>query len=245
MADEAASDIWVNSWFTIWYEPRATIRRIVDTDAHRFVVGIAFVSGAMAAIYSQVAASTVNISELPHLPHFGTIGLTVGAIISGVLSVISLYGLAALYRWSGHILGGTATRVEMRSALAWAEVPGLYLGLANIVAALIGFEGPGAPSVLSASGVVDSIAGIWIFVILLEMHRRGPSFFGVARARGDYPGLPRNARGGGRHRRHHLARRGDRPLDTMTMGTRLNVQARRRVLRERARAYANHSAILC
>ena len=122
----------------------------------------------MAAIYSQVAASTVNISELPHLPHFGTIGLTVGAIISGVLSVISLYGLAALYRWSGHILGGTATRVEMRSALAWAEVPGLYLGLANIVAALIGFEGPGAPSVLSASGVVDSIAGIWIFVILLK-----------------------------------------------------------------------------
>ncbi len=168
MADEAASDIWVNSWFTIWYEPRSTIRRIVDTDAHRFVVGIAFVSGAMAAIYSQVAASTVNISELPHLPHFGTIGLTVGAIISGVLSVISLYGLAALYRWSGHILGGTATRVEMRSALAWAEVPGLYLGLANIVAALIGFEGPGAPSVLSASGVVDSIAGIWIFVILLK-----------------------------------------------------------------------------
>jgi hypothetical protein len=168
MADEAASDIWVNSWFTIWYEPRSTIRRIVDADAHRFVVGIAFVSGAMAAIYSQVAASTVNISELPHLPHFGTIGLTVGAIISGVLSVISLYGLAALYRWSGHILGGTATRVEMRSALAWAEVPGLYLGLANIVAALIGFEGPGAPSVLSASGIVDSIAGIWIFVILLK-----------------------------------------------------------------------------
>jgi hypothetical protein len=168
MADEAASDIWVNSWFTIWYEPRSTIRRIVDADAHRFVVGIAFVSGAMAAIYSQVAASTVNISELPHLPHFGTIGLTVGAIISGVLSVISLYGLAALYRWSGHILGGTATRVEMRSALAWAEVPGLYLGLANIVAALIGFEGPGAPSVLSASGVVDSIAGISIFVILLK-----------------------------------------------------------------------------
>ena len=41
MADEAASDIWVNSWFTIWYEPRATIRRIVDTDAHRFVAGIA------------------------------------------------------------------------------------------------------------------------------------------------------------------------------------------------------------
>jgi Yip1-like protein len=175
MADEAASDIWVNSWFTIWYEPRATIRRIVDTDAHRFVVGIAFVSGAMAAIYSQVAVSTASVSSLPHLPRFGTIGLAVGTIISGVLSIISLYGLAALYRWSGHILGGTATRVEMRSALAWAEVPGLYLGLANIVAALIGFDAPGAPSAWSGSQVVDSIAGIWIFVISLkcigEVHR--------------------------------------------------------------------------
>ena len=182
MADEAASDtasdIWVNSWFTIWYEPRATIRRIVDTDARRFVVGIAFASGAMAAIYSQLALSTASVSSLssvPHLPHFGTIGLTLSTIISGVLSVISLYGLAALYRWSGHILGGTATRVEMRSALAWAEVPGLYLGLANIVAALIGSDVPGAPSAVSASGVVDFIAGIWIFVISLkcigEVHR--------------------------------------------------------------------------
>src|SRR5487761_1902693 len=168
MADEAASDIWGNSWFTIWYEPRATIRRIVATDAHRFVVSIAFVSGAMAAFYSQVAASTTSVSSLPHLPHFGTIGLTVGTIISGVLSIISLYGLAALYRWSGHMLGGTATRVEMRSALAWAEVPGLYLGLASIVAALIGSDAPGAPSVVSASGVVDFIAGIWIFVISLK-----------------------------------------------------------------------------
>jgi hypothetical protein len=175
MADEAANDIWVNSWFTIWYEPRSTIRRIVDTDARRFVVGIAFVTGAMASIYSQVAVSTVSVSSLPHLPRFGTIGLTLSTIISGVLSVISLYGLAALYRWSGHILGGTATRIEMRSALAWAEVPGLYLGLANIVAALIGYDAPGAPSAVSANGVVDFIAGIWIFVISLkcigEVHR--------------------------------------------------------------------------
>jgi hypothetical protein len=36
-----AGDVWVDSWFSIWYRPRAAIRAIVDTDARKFVLGLA------------------------------------------------------------------------------------------------------------------------------------------------------------------------------------------------------------
>ena len=91
MADEAAADIWVDSWFTIWYAPRATIRRIVDADPHKFVVGLAFAAGALASLYSLL-----NPSANARLPHFGPIGIVIGVAFSGVVSIISLYGLAAL-----------------------------------------------------------------------------------------------------------------------------------------------------
>jgi Yip1 domain len=163
MADEAAADIWVDSWFTIWYAPRATIRRIVDADPHKFVIGLAFAAGALASLYSLL-----NPSANAHLPHFGPIGVALGVILSGVASIVSLYGLAALYRWSGGVLGGTATRVEMRSALAWAQVPGLYLQMVNIITAALGFDSTTVASSVSPYGIVESLIGLWVFVILLK-----------------------------------------------------------------------------
>ncbi len=163
MADEAAADIWVDSWFTIWYQPRATIRRIVDADPHKFVLGLAFAAGAVASLYSLL-----NPAANSHWPHLGPIGIALGVIFSGVVSVISLYGLAALYRWSGGIIGGTATRVEMRSALAWAQVPGLYLQMVNIITAALGFDSAAVPAAVSPYSIVESLIGLWVFVILLK-----------------------------------------------------------------------------
>src|SRR5713226_6970140 len=113
MADEAADaatgDVWVDSWLTIWYRPRTTIRRIVDTDPRKFVLGIAWIAGALAVLNSQVMLATIELpAHVPHLPRLGPIGVAIAALFCGVLSVLGLYGLAALYRWAGHILGGTA-----------------------------------------------------------------------------------------------------------------------------------------
>src|SRR5579859_2464400 len=129
MADETApatGDVWVSSWFTIWYRPRATIRQIVDADPRRFVVEIAWLAGALAALNMQVMAATIDPpASVHHLPRFRPIGSAIFAFIFGALNVVIVYGLGALYRWAGGILGGTATTVEVRAALAWSQVPSL------------------------------------------------------------------------------------------------------------------------
>jgi Yip1 domain len=178
MADEVTSigDVWVDSWFTIWYRPRATIRRIVDTDPTRFVLGIAWLVGALSVLNSQVAVATTDFpANAPHWPRLGSIGIAIMAFLCGVISVVSLYGFAALYRWAGHILGGTAQAVEVRAALAWAQVPGLYLLVVTIIATVLGLYTPPAPHTVSPLSLIESIVGIWVFVILLkclgEVHR--------------------------------------------------------------------------
>jgi Yip1 domain len=175
-ADAAAGDVWVDSWLTIWYRPRATIRRIVDTDPTRFVLGIAWLAGALAVLNNQVATATIDLpANVSHFPRLGPIGITIAAFLLGLLSVVGLYGLAALYRWSGGILGGTATAVEVRAALAWSQVPGLYLVVVTIVATMLGFYTAPAPHTMSPLNLVETVVGIWVFVILLkclgEVHR--------------------------------------------------------------------------
>ncbi len=176
MAETTADDVWVDSWFTIWYRPRATMRRIVDTDPHKFVIAIAWMAGALAALESQVMLASVALPpEMPHMPRLGPIAVALAAILLGLLSVVSLYGLGVLYRWSGHILGGTAERVEVRAALAWAQVPGIYFAVVMILAAVLGIYTPPTPHTTSPVGVVETIVGIWVFVISLkclgEVHR--------------------------------------------------------------------------
>jgi hypothetical protein len=168
-ADAAAGDVWVDSWFTIWYRPRATMRRIVDTDPTRFVLGIAWLAGALAVLSSQVIVATTDFpANVPHWPRLGPIGIAIAAFLFGVISVVSIYGLAGLYRWSSHILGGSAQRVEVRAALAWSQVPGLYLAAVTIIATVLGLYTPPAPHTLSPLGLVESIIGIWVFVITLK-----------------------------------------------------------------------------
>jgi hypothetical protein len=169
-----AGDLWVDAWFSLWYRPRATMRLILDTDPRKFVLPIAFAAGVVAGVYGVVAPPSIEPSNLPHL-HLGPIGIAIAIVISGLVSIVTLYGLASLYRWSGHLLGGTANKVEMRSALAWAQVPGLYLQVVNIMTAALGFESPTGSASVSPYGLVEAIIGIWVFVILLkcvgEAHR--------------------------------------------------------------------------
>jgi hypothetical protein len=167
--DAAAGDVWVDSWLTIWYAPRATIRRIVTTDPHKFVLGIAWMGGALAFLDSQVTTATSEYStSLPHLPRLGPLGVAFAAIIFGLISIISLYGLAALYKWASHILGGSATRAEVRAALAWAQVPGLYLAAVMIIATALGLYDPADASSLSPPSLIESLVGVWVFVISLK-----------------------------------------------------------------------------
>ena len=118
MANGAGGSI--TSFFTIWTAPRATIRRIVDTDPTRNVIALAAVGPAINALAGQWSKALGNNANLPVLWPIWVGG---HRRVLGGLGVLSLFILGAVLKWSGSLLGGVANRVEVRAALAWPQVP--------------------------------------------------------------------------------------------------------------------------
>lgn len=161
----------------VWVQPRATIRKIVEADPNRFVVGIAWVAGALAALNFEVE---LNNGQLPAsmplatmISSLGSIGLAVFAFALGLLGVAAVYGLGRLYRWSGHILGGSAQTAEVRAAVAWAQVPAIYIVAIGALVAILRAETPAdsatAARPFSLWGVTRLILSLWAFVVSLKM----------------------------------------------------------------------------
>ena len=169
--DGDAGDIWVEAWLAIWVRPRATMRRIVDTDPRKFAVGIAFVAGALAMLNIRSGMFGAPMPRMHlRMPPIGPFSLALTALFMGGVSVALLYAFGALYRWSGAMLGGTADAVKVRAALAWSQVPGIYLTIVGIIAAALGTV-PAASarsSTHSPLALLDGGVAIWAFVISLK-----------------------------------------------------------------------------
>ena len=178
MANGAGGSI--TPFFTIWTEPRATIRRIVDTDPTRNVIALAaFGSGisALSGQWSKAVANNANLSVLWPL--------WVAVIVAfwAALGVLSLYIGSVVLKWSGSLLGGVASRVEVRAAMAWSQVPAIAAGVVLLVAVLMGVPVPLKRHVpLSQIDpafykvmVAEGVLGFWGFIISLkclgEVHR--------------------------------------------------------------------------
>jgi hypothetical protein len=179
MANRVADSI--TPFFSIWTEPRATIRRIVDSDPTRYVIALAAIGPALSALVSQwssVMNGTANPSVL------WPVWVVVSVTIRAALGILFLYIFGAVFRWSGSLLGGTATRVEMRTSVAWSQVPAIAI---NIVLLIALFAGVPIPRMLPGARlspidpafykimVVIGVLGVWGFIIHLkcfgEVHR--------------------------------------------------------------------------
>jgi hypothetical protein len=178
MANGAGGSI--TSFFTIWTEPRATIRGIVDTDPTRYVIALAATGpgiSALASQWSRALSGNANLSVL------WPIWVALNVVFQAALGVLFLYIFGAIFRWSGGLLGGTASRVEVRAAMAWAQVPGLVGEVFLLSAVLLGVPTPhpvpGAfPQIDPAFYkviVVEAVLGFWGFIVSLkcigEVHR--------------------------------------------------------------------------
>ena len=178
MANGAGDSI--TPYFTIWTEPRATIRRIVDSDPTRNVVALPAISGAISALESQWSKALANNGNLSVL---WPIWVAFSVAIWAALSVLFLFMSAAVLRWSGSLLGGVASNVEVRAALAWSQVVGIAGAIILLIAVLMGVSIPQAtpgslPHLDPAFDkvmVVEGVLAIWGFVVSLkciaEVHR--------------------------------------------------------------------------
>lgn len=170
----------ITSFFTIWTAPRATIRRIVDTDPTRNAVALAASSAAISALsgqWSKALGNNANLSIWWPL----WVGFVVA--LSAALGVLSLFIGGVVLKWSGSLLGGVANRVEVRAAIAWSQVPGIAGAILFLIAVLLGVPvplqrhvplsqiDPASYKVIVAEGVL----GFWGFIISLkclgEVHR--------------------------------------------------------------------------
>ena len=180
MANGAGGSI--TSFFTIWTAPRATIRRIVDTDPTRNVIALAAVGPAIGMLASQWSRALDNNANLSVL---WPLWVALIVALSAAVGVLSVFILGALFKWSGSLLGGVARSVEVRAAIAWSSVPGIAAQIILLIAVLLGvpMPTPHAPPgtlphidpALHKVMVVQGMLGFWGLVILLkslgEVHR--------------------------------------------------------------------------
>jgi hypothetical protein len=167
-------------FLSIWTDPRATMRRIVDSDPTRNVIALAATGPALSSAVRQWSAAmngTANQSVLWPLFVAFNVAFQAG------LGIVFLYISGVVFRWSGALLGGTASRVEVRAAFAWSQLPGIIVAIILMLALFAGIPLPKLvpgqlPQIDPAFykvAVVVSVVAIWGFFINLkcfgEVHR--------------------------------------------------------------------------
>lgn len=112
-----------NPWLEIWYRPRTTIRRIVQSKAKRDIYLIAVFVGY--AQFLQQARVQAMGDTIPFMSIIGQ-GLITGAIGGIVSLALSTFVISLVARR----LGGVAETDETMAALSWGQAPViLTLGL--------------------------------------------------------------------------------------------------------------------
>lgn len=103
-------------WTSIWLKPRATIQYIVESNPTRWVLVLAAITGFSSALDRASVKSMGDQFELPMI-------FILAAIAGAISGIIGLYIGAALLRWTGSWMGGTASAQHIRAAMAWSSVP--------------------------------------------------------------------------------------------------------------------------
>jgi hypothetical protein len=162
MADLKDSSVKNRSpWVKIWFEPRETIRKIVNTDVKQcFLI--------LAAIYGlPLAFNLVQSFAISTL-------VPVWAILLGSLILCTFVGMIGIYvtswllEFTGKWIGGKASFLEIRAAFAWSNVPTLVSILMWVL--LLGmFGGQVFDRDFAQMQFVGYEAGVLFLVMLVEM----------------------------------------------------------------------------
>ena len=110
---------------TIVYEPRETMRRVLDTSADRWTIPVAI----LATVCSQYSDTDIRAiqNKLPDLTLASTLALVVlGLVGTAICWLLALYLFGWLVTLIGRRLGGQADVADVRAALAWGTAPVIW-----------------------------------------------------------------------------------------------------------------------
>src|SRR5262245_14635089 len=131
-------------WHSVWFSPRKTIKRIVAANPRRHVLLLAGLGGMGTTISLLIGFGAAT--ELMDWRNMASV-----AIAGLAISIVNLYINGLAFKWSGRMLGGRASAVDVRAAFAWATIPNI-ISLAICLLVLMGLKFAGMPK--SASGAL-------------------------------------------------------------------------------------------
>lgn len=139
----------------VWFNPRTTIRSIVDTDSQYMMFAIIlFIS----ATSTFTLPSSTSVWLLP-----------VAFVVMVIFFVAFLYLSAFLMSWTGKWLNGQSTQEELRTAYLWASIPtGTGYALAIVITLLTTGNLLGVEDQI-ASSLIILITSAWTLVIYVLM----------------------------------------------------------------------------
>jgi len=160
--------------WTIWYQPRATVRRGLENPSSVFELIVAAFFG---------ITSFLENAKQEHFGDSWSLGLvfTLALIVGPMVGVLSLYLMSALLRWSGKLFGGRASYAELRTAVAHGWIPFVWTG--TLQAILFVLYGKQTFSIRGPSDIGDFaflkgmfvgllpiwiLLGVWIVVIAVQ-----------------------------------------------------------------------------
>lgn len=119
-----------HSWIYLWLKPRSVIKGVIGLNLYKYNLLFAALSGVILAFGD---ASYGNYGD-----QYSVILIFALIIVLGpILGVILLYLCSFFLRWTGRFLGGKATALEIRTAIAWNFSMKIVLGVLFFIEFLI------------------------------------------------------------------------------------------------------------
>jgi signal peptidase I len=161
-------------WISVWLRPRRTIERIVADRPQRFVLLLASLGPISGFVAGLVGFGLTSLL----LDWRVLLGLAAVGIVAGILNV---YVAAVVFKWTGRLMGGRATAVQLRAVLAWCALPSILgvmiVVVSRVALSILGGESQAAPNWLSLLlGMIVVLCGLWSLIILLLMFARVQGF---------------------------------------------------------------------
>jgi Yip1 domain len=188
----------LNPWFSIWLQPQATIRQIVDTDPRRMVLWLVSIPVIVtcASIFLYPPGQTSFLIEIQPgtFPPSSIYAIAaIGIFVGPLFSIAGLYIYAWILQCTGSWLGGTADRVQLRAVIAWGYVIGIWallLIIPDLAISWGAYLAPDTPQALIAifsffTGFIKFVLGMWAVVALVNFIAEVQRFSGW-RAFGNY-----------------------------------------------------------